>query len=222
MNIKEKIGERILEQRQLKGLTRKALASLTDDIKPSRINNWERGIRTPGPVEIKQLSEVLEVSPGYLMCLTDIKNEKQEYSWLGALIPFLDHFQASEFQNYIHDNAKTDIDTLVPLCHSLSQHIHDSAFAIQILDDSMSPELLINDIVIIDPEQSHKPGNLVLACRLNAQEILVRRYKQISVDISNPEFELIANNSNWANIKLPSLSKFKILGVVTGIMRNLN
>jgi transcriptional regulator with XRE-family HTH domain len=46
MNIKEKIGLRIYEARKAKGLTRQSLADLTDDLKPSRINNWERGIRT--------------------------------------------------------------------------------------------------------------------------------------------------------------------------------
>ncbi len=46
MNIKEEIGARIFQERQAKGLTRKALAELTDDLKPSRINNWERGLRT--------------------------------------------------------------------------------------------------------------------------------------------------------------------------------
>ena len=53
MNIKEKIGQRIMTERKAKGLTRKALAELTDDLKQSRINNWEHGTRTPGPEEIR-------------------------------------------------------------------------------------------------------------------------------------------------------------------------
>lgn len=53
MSIREKIGKRIHEARKAKGLTRQALADLTDDIKPSRINNWEHGTRMPGPKKLR-------------------------------------------------------------------------------------------------------------------------------------------------------------------------
>ena len=76
MSIKEKIGQRILDERKAKGLTRKALAELTGELKVSRINNYERGDRTPGPTEIKLLADALEVSPSYLMCLTDSREGK--------------------------------------------------------------------------------------------------------------------------------------------------
>src|SRR5690348_761979 len=95
MNIKEKIGQRIQTERLAKGLTRKALEELTEDIKQSRISNWERGDRTPGPAEIKQLAKALDISPAYLMCLTDEKQPKKILG-LGALIPLLDHQQACD------------------------------------------------------------------------------------------------------------------------------
>lgn len=81
MSIKEQIGQRIQAARLEKGLTRKALAELTNDLKQSRINNWERGDRTPGPEEIKQLAKALEVSAAYLMCLTDEKQPKKYPDW---------------------------------------------------------------------------------------------------------------------------------------------
>lgn len=37
-----KIGQRIMDERKAKGLTRKALAELTGELKTSRINNYER------------------------------------------------------------------------------------------------------------------------------------------------------------------------------------
>lgn len=47
MSIKEKIGLRIKQERMSKKLTMKALAELTDNLNISRINNYERGERTP-------------------------------------------------------------------------------------------------------------------------------------------------------------------------------
>ena len=67
--IKEKIGQRIYEARKAKGLSQQGLANLTTDLKQSRINNWENGLRTPGPEEIKQLANALEVPAAFLMCL---------------------------------------------------------------------------------------------------------------------------------------------------------
>ena len=43
MNVKEKIGQRIKQERTAKGLTRKALSELTENLNISRINNYERG-----------------------------------------------------------------------------------------------------------------------------------------------------------------------------------
>ncbi|VEB33681.1 helix-turn-helix domain-containing protein [Legionella cherrii] len=58
-----------------KELTRKALAELTKNLKVSRINNYERGERTPGPDEIKQLAHALEVAPAFfnVFCLMTSK-----------------------------------------------------------------------------------------------------------------------------------------------------
>ncbi|KTD57021.1 phage repressor [Legionella santicrucis] len=74
-----------MDERKAKGLTRKALAELTGELKTSRINNYERGDRRP--TEIKLLADVLEVSPSYLMCLTDNREGKITKSpGMGTLI----------------------------------------------------------------------------------------------------------------------------------------
>src|ERR1700760_4408732 len=99
-NIKETIGLRILEGRKAKGLTRKALAELTDDLKPSRINNWERGIRTPGPEEIKQLAKALDLSAAFLMCLTDEKQANKTTESF-VLVPLLSNIQACQPEMHI-------------------------------------------------------------------------------------------------------------------------
>ncbi|MGX8726488.1 LexA family protein [Legionella pneumophila] len=221
MNIKEKIGERIFQERQAKGLTRKALAELTDDLKPSRINNWERGLRTPGPEEIKQLAEVLDVAPGYLMCLTDDKHIKQKFPWLGALIPLLNSQQACDpitVIQAIRDEREHDSVSFIPLSPELSQKLGQNTFALQMQDDSMLPDLKNGDILIIDPDKNIQPGEFVIAHDHN--EVIIRRYKQLSADKPRSEFELVALNDNWANLKVHHGSNHKIVGVVLTIIRS--
>lgn len=216
MNIKEKIGERIFQERQSKGLTRKALAELTDDLKPSRINNWERGIRTPGPEEIKQLAEALDVAPGYLMCLTDDKKIKQDFPWLSALIPLLNEHQACDAKTYIEtikEDRDSDMVSFIPLSPEFSKQLGINAFAFRIQDDSMAPELKIGDILIIDPDQNIRPGGLVVVCKPNSNEVIVRRYKQLSSSNPTQEYELIAVNENWASSRVSNANEHRIIGI---------
>ncbi|OJY14320.1 MAG: repressor [Legionella sp. 40-6] len=222
MNIKEKIGERIFQERQAKGLTRKALAELTDDLKPSRINNWERGLRTPGPEEIKQLAEALEVAPGYLMCLTDDKQVKQEFPWLGALVPLLNSQQACDPRTIVHAiREETDHHTVsfIPLSPEISEKLGQNAFALQVQDDSMSPELMEGDFLIVDPDKIIRPGGLVVAIVQDMNEVSVRRYKQLSADGLSQQYELVPSNENWAIVRGDKSSKHQVVGVVLAFFR---
>jgi len=219
INIKEEIGQRILAARKAKGLTQKALGELTDDLKQSRINNWEHGIRTPGPEEIKQLAKALDLSPAFLMCLTDEKQPKTTPG-LGSMLPLLDHKQACDPRMYIQSIKNQDnVDdvTFIPMSSEFSVHLGEYAFALKITDDSMMPELRLNDILFVDPDTEPKPGGLIMAKLENEETVLVRRYKQLST--SNQEFILSAINEHWAPIQAFKDSGHKIIGSVKGIIR---
>jgi SOS-response transcriptional repressor LexA len=221
MSIKQRIGQRILEARQAKGLTRKALEELTDDLKQTRICNWERGDRTPGAEEIKQLAKALDISPAYLMCLSDEKQPKK-IPGLGALVPLLDHHQACDSKASIQaiKNAQdSDRVTFIPLSAELTTHLGNSAFALKMKDESMHPELRINDILIIDPDCKPKPGCLVVAQLNNEHEIIVRRYKQLPLSGDFQPFELRAENDNWANMKIDKVTGGVIVGTVVSLIR---
>ena len=51
MDIKKRIGERIVQSRKNLGLSIKALAEKTGSLAAARIGNWENGTRSPGPTE---------------------------------------------------------------------------------------------------------------------------------------------------------------------------
>ncbi|CZP45569.1 LexA repressor [Legionella pneumophila] len=225
MNIKEKIGQRIMNERKAKGLTRKALAELTSELKISRINNYERGDRTPGPTEIKLLADALEVSASYLMCLTDNREGKMAKSLgMGALIPILDYKQATEPTAFIQ-KIKEDVDTkveFIPVSTAVSDIIGKNAFALQIKDESMMPEFRINDVLIVDPDISPKPGDFIVALIEGEQEVIVRKYKQLSAYKDAQQFELIALNEDWADIRVGSDEmQAQINGCGVSLMRSL-
>ncbi|WP_115710950.1 helix-turn-helix domain-containing protein [Legionella sainthelensi] len=225
MNIKEKIGQRIMNERKAKGLTRKALAELTRELKISRINNYERGDRTPGPTEIKLLADALEVSASYLMCLTDNREGKMTKSLgMGALIPVLDFKQAIDAAAFIQ-KIKEDVETkaeFIPVSTAISDSIGKNAFALQIKDESMMPEFRINDVIIVDPDTNPKPGDFVVALIEGEQEVIVRKYKQLSASKEIREFELIALNEDWADIRVgPNEMKAKIIGYGVSLVRGL-
>jgi SOS-response transcriptional repressor LexA len=225
MNIKEKIGQRIMSERKAKGLTRKALAELTSELKISRINNYERGDRTPGPTEIKLLADALEVSASYLMCLTDNREGRMTKSpGMGALIPILDYKQATDSAAFIQ-KIKEDVDTkveFIPVSTAVSESIGKNAFALQIKDESMMPEFRIYDVIIVDPDTSPKPGDFVVAWIEGEQEVIIRKYKQLSASKESQQFELIALNEDWANIRVGSSDmQAQIIGCGTSLIRGL-
>lgn len=212
INIKEEIGRRILAARKAKGLTQKALGELTDDLKQSRINNWENGIRTPGPEEIKQLARALDVSPAYLMCLTDQPNE---ISIEGSLIPILNHIQASDPKTHIQaikHQAYPAEETYIPVSAELAGRLGEYAFALKMTDDSMVPEMRINDIQIIDPSASPNPSDYVAVKISGKPEVIICQYKKLSY--TSPEFELMTLNDNWPNITVNENVQAEIVGKV--------
>ena len=208
MNIKQKIGQRIQEERMAKGFTRKALEELTGDLKQSRISNWERGDRTPGPEEIKQLAKALDISAAYLMCLTDEKKPKK-IPGLGALIPVIDHHQACDPQTAlqtIKSESNAEKLSFIPVSAELTARLGEYAFALKMKDESMHPELRVNDILVIDPDLKVQPGSLV-AARLNEEnDVIVRRYKQLAASKEFKPFELRAENDNWGDIKIDKIT----------------
>lgn len=221
MSIKEQIGQRIQAARLEKGLTRKALAELTDYLKQSRINNWERGDRTPGPEEIKQLAKALDVSAAYLMCLTDEKQPKKTPG-LGALIPILDYQQACDpvaAIEAIKNENNLDKVSFIPVAADLAQRLGENAFALKVKDDSMSPELRVNDLLLVSANGKPSPGNFVVALINGAEEVIIRRYKQLSVSKDFQSFELKAENDNWGNIILEE-NEGDIIGTILFSIRS--
>lgn len=224
-NIKELIGQRIQVERKAKGLTQAKLAELAGDFKQPRVNNWEQGIRTPGPEEIKLLAKVLEVSPAFLMCLTDRKQpHPSDKNYVGALIPLLSLEQLDDPTYWIQFIKAGEYDgeiTLIPITVELAKLVGENAFALKMEDESMDPEIRPCDVLIVNPDATPKPGNFVVVKSDDNSEVIIRRYKQLSISKSSLQFELLATNKNWPDIQSHELVGCKILGTVIFLNRQV-
>lgn len=63
-------SDRLISARESKGITQKRLAELLN-ITPTRLNYWEKGKREPDVIMIKNISQILDVNPNYLLGLDD-------------------------------------------------------------------------------------------------------------------------------------------------------
>ncbi len=215
MDIKGKIGQRIKEARLAKGLTVKQLAEKTRTLKATRIGNWEQGTRSPGPIETMQLSNVLGVSPAYLLCLSD---EKQKASDLTYTVPLyeLDLIQS------LKSLEKLNPIEYLSLNESSAKRLSSAAFAISLVDNSMEPHFYKDDIVIIDPERMPTPGDYILAIvKENAKKNqLFRKYREIDAKKTKATpYELIALNEDWASIRITDPKTCQILGSLIELRR---
>jgi SOS-response transcriptional repressor LexA len=220
LNIKKEIGKRILEARKAKGFTLKALGELAGDLKQTRLTNWEQGTRAPGPEEIKKLAKALDVSPAFLMCLSDDIQVKKTKSPT-HLIPLLDHHQACDAKSYIEtirEQHSSDYLVFISVSAVLLPILSDAAFALKMADESMIPEIRVNDVLIIEPSISPMPGDYVVVKVATRAEVIICQYKKLSY--TSHEFELLTLNDNWPNIKGTDDIELEIIGKVMQKIRN--
>ncbi|HAT6933095.1 S24 family peptidase [Legionella pneumophila serogroup 1] len=224
LNIKKEIGKRILEARKAKGLTLKALGELAGGLKQTRLTNWEQGVRTPGPEEIKSLAQALDVSPAYLMCLSDTSQSRSTNN-PSQLIPLLDHRQACDaplYLNMIREHKQSDDVVYISVSTALLPELSANAFALKMVDESMIPEIRVNDVLIVSPDVQPRPGDFVVALLESEQIVIVRKYKQLSASRDVQQYELVALNEDWADIRVDSSDvAAQIIGCGVGLIRSL-
>lgn len=224
LNIKKEVGRRILESRKAKGLTLKELGELTGGLRQTRLTNWEQGTRTPGIEEIKQLAQALAVSPAFLMCLSDERQIKKTKS-LSQLVPLLDHRQVCDAKlhlNSVHGSNSSDNAGMISVSTALLPGLSDEAFALKMMDESMTPEIRMNDVLIVDPDARPRPGDFVVVLLEGEQDVIVRKYKQLSASKEAQQYELMTLNEDWASICIgPNEGQAQIIGCGVSVIRGL-
>lgn len=222
MNIKQTIANRITESRKQLGITIKELAARTGELSAARISNWEQGTRSPGPVEAKMIAGILNVSPSYLLCLSD--DPRGDLVTLSDVLPrFVPLIPLSEV-NLSKNKLRALIKSLSPLLEetakiSLDDNIKSitgpNTFATNITDSSMSPDFNPGDIIIADPDKKPKPGQYVIAHIKASKENIIRKYRESGTkSAAKSGFELVALNSDWGTIQVANSKDGVVIATV--------
>jgi SOS-response transcriptional repressor LexA len=127
----------------------------------------------------------------------------------------LDPHQACDVRLYINANDEYELpDNAIFLSVStaLLPKLSDTTFALKMIDESMTPEIRVNDVLVIDPTISPNPGDYVAVEVEGRQEVIICQYKKLSY--ASPEFELRTLNDNWPNIKVADGLEINIIGKV--------
>ena len=210
MNIKEEIGRRISDVRkQNLDITIKELDSRTDGLLAQRISNWEQGTRSPGPMEAKQLADILNVSASYLLCLTDSPEGEIHLSDNASqyLLPLLTlnaaHLAKDSVKNLVkYDSILVDSKT--------NPKVNENCFALRVEDASMKPEFAEKDLIIVSTNQKPQPGQYVIAYLAKSEQSVLRKYSESDSCL----YQLHPSNELLATLSVKKVNEAQIIGVV--------
>lgn len=229
MNLKQEIAKRITSSRKQLGITIKELAARTQTLSAARISNWEQGSRSPGPLEAKLLAKVLDVSPSYILCLSD--NPHGDLHMHAEIMPKYAPLLPLNKTNLTKNKLQEIIQNLslfsneiekISLEDKIKSIAGPNTFATRIEDSSMSPDFKPGDIIIADPDTKPKPGKYVIANIKSSKENIIRKYREADMKSSTKNnFELVALNKDWGTIQINNAKEGVVVATVIGHRRFL-
>lgn len=203
------LGDRIRSRRKELKLTQKELATALKGVSHVAVSQWESNTTKPNSENILDLSTVLQCDISWLLRGTGESNVVP--ASVGMIkIPLISYVQAGTWTGVeeLRDTGEdyeyilTDLD------------VSEDAFALKIKGDSMEPEFIEGDVVIIDPTVKPHAGEFVAAVN-GDYEATFKKYRPLEdVDAyGRQHFELVPLNPDWH--KLSSLKQeIRIIGTM--------
>ena len=203
----ETLGDRIRLRRKSLQLTQKQLAQ---QVKVSHvaISQWEKEETLPRGENLLRLAEALGCAPAFL--IDGDGPVFSESAWSGLhQIPLL---AQRDVPRWLSEAGSVRHELLMHNDMALSQQ----SFAIRVEEQAMTPAILRNDVVIIDPRQSPQPGDCVLV--LQQQAALLRTWRQRGSENGVMQFELAPVNINFPELQ-SSRDSLKLIGTLVELRR---
>lgn len=146
-------------------------------VNQTAVSQWERGVTTPSPPILLQLSQMYNVSVDYLLG----KDEKKPNTAKGVRIPVYAAVAAGIPIEAIEDIVDyEEIDAALAATGDF--------FGLRIKGDSMEPKMSEGDVVIVRKQDDADTGDIVIVL-INGNEATVKKLKKEPSGIS-----LIPNN----------------------------
>ena len=157
------------------------------------VSNWEKGKHTPRNDQIISMAILFNVSMEWLLTgNADYLFNKPAEKLSGKGVPLYSLQEAAKIKDVVdHDDNRLTIPNYL--------NTGPNSFAIELIDDSMSPEYMPGEVVIIDPDITPIPGDHVCATVDGFDAAILRVYR--SSGAMNDQFTLSALNESWEDIK---------------------
>lgn len=201
----EMIGERIKRLREGKGISQAQLSKLCGWAAPSRLGNYELGVRKVSADEAVTLSNALGVTPAHIMFGDDSSTIFKQYEY-----PLFTSVQAGSFSEvgtYTDSNAKRRVAT--------TKKASDKAFWLEVAGHSMTapqgskPSFPEGMLILVDPGEDVKPGDFCVAGIHNDSEVTFKRFVW---EDGKPWLEPLNTNPRYQSIELSE--ECRIIGKV--------
>lgn len=194
----KKLGEAIDAAIKLKGV-RKADVARAFAIKPPSVTSWIKTGRVNKTHIDKLISYFADVVTPEHFGISSVEPSRSDYC--NVKLPLLTWEEAGKWQQSCAD-LTADRYILTPAFYKPS----DKTFVLKVLGDSMEPEFVSSDFIIVEPELEPQDKNFIIVYENEAEAML----KQLIIEGSrhylkplNPRYPIIAMTS-----------QFKICGVV--------
>ncbi|MFA9499838.1 LexA family protein [Mannheimia sp. E30BD] len=203
------LGDRIKSRRKELKLTQKDLATALKGVSHVAVSQWESSTTKPNSENILDLSTVLQCDISWLLRGNGESNVLP--ASLGMTkVPLISYIQAGQW---------TGIDDFRETCGDYEYILTDldvseNAFALEIKGDSMNPDFIEGDVVIIDPTEQPHAGEFVAAIN-GDYEATFKKYRPLEDldEHGRQHFELIALNPDYH--KLSTLKQeIRIIGTM--------
>lgn len=160
-------------------------------VTPKAVSKWLNAETMPSTANIYLLAKFLAVTPEWLT-----------YG-IGNVIPAAIGTTKVPLISYVQAGAWTGIDDCRETCGDYEYILTDldvsgDAFALKIKGDSMEPEFIAGDIVIIDPKVEPHAGEFVAAIN-GDYEATFKKYRPLEDldEYGRQHFELVPLNPDW-------------------------
>lgn len=213
-------GQRVKMIRERLGLTQGDLAKRLEiegdhGRTVQSVSSWENYGKVPSLETIGHLARVLRVSRLWLAWgYGDIENEGGTqgvgfHAQRGRIVPRI------SAETIVMELSRTSPKP----ANAFSVHTFfdcgPNAFVLDVTDRSNEPMFQVGDALVIDPDESPAPGDMVLAILGPDNRPVIRRYAQRSNAESGKYVELQALNSAWDSDFIRSPTDGKVVGVMT-------
>lgn len=203
----ETLGDRIRLRRKSLQLTQKQLAQ---QVKVSHvaISQWEKEETLPRGENLLRLAEALGCAPAYLIDGDGPVFSENTRAGLHQM-PLL---AQRDVVQWLKDAGAVRHELLMHNDMALSQQ----SFAIRVEEQAMTPAILREDVVIIDPSLAPHPGDCVLA--VQQQNALLRIWRQRGSEEGVAQFELAPVNINFPELH-SSRDSLQLTGTLVELRR---